>query len=135
MAPKFRSDFALRFEVEARVEHHINAMATARPCLAQLSRLAAVSNRHIPQTISVRFLSTTAPCAARGASAGPIKSKRDKALGSSSNPQKNKKKGEEPKKKKKASTMYKQYDLSKAEQYSLLDAMRYGCLSTLSNPF
>jgi large subunit ribosomal protein L1 len=41
------------------------------------------------------------------------------------NPQKNKKKGEEPKKKKKARTAYKTYDMKDAETFSLLDAMRH----------
>jgi large subunit ribosomal protein L1 len=60
-------------------------------------------------------------------------SKKEKAMGSgsSSNPQKNKKKGEEVKKKKKASTMYQQYDMRKAEQFSLLEAMRYVSLNPL----
>ncbi|KAI9047411.1 hypothetical protein LZ554_008855 [Drepanopeziza brunnea f. sp. 'monogermtubi'] len=102
-------------------------MATARPCLAQLSRICLSSVRPTSTTISARFLSTTVPLAARGANANKILSKQDKAkLGkSSSNPQKNKKKGEETKKKKKTRTTYKQYDPKDLEQFSLCDAMRY----------
>lgn len=110
---------------KAAINNHI--MATARPCLAQLSRICLSSSRPASANISARFLSTTAPLAARGANASKILSKQDKAkLGkSSSNPQKNKKKGEETKKKKKARTTYKQYDPKELEQFSLCDAMRY----------
>jgi len=53
-------------------------------------------------------------------------SKAEKAgLPKNSNPQKNKKKGEETKKKKKARTVYKSYDMRDAEMFSLCDAMRY----------
>jgi large subunit ribosomal protein L1 len=112
----------LNFELITKL--HINIrMATARPFFAQLSRTCLSSSRQISH--NVRLLSTSATCAAaRGANAAPIKSKRDKALGSSSNPQKNKKKGEEPKKKKKQNTMYNQPDMKQAEQFSLLEAMR-----------
>lgn len=55
------------------------------------------------------------------------------ALKSSSNPQKNKKKGEDTKKKKKTRSTYRQYDQKELEQFSLCDAMRYDpCTSTIS---
>jgi large subunit ribosomal protein L1 len=91
-------------------------MATARPCLAQLSRLCLSSPRPIQSSISLRFLSTTVPCAAKKEKPPP---------GKGQNPQKNKKKGVEAKKKKKTSSEYIQYDMNKAEMFSLCDAMRY----------
>ncbi|KAG4411498.1 hypothetical protein IFR04_015372 [Cadophora malorum] len=102
-------------------------MATARPCLAQLSSLCLASSRPVSANITARFLSTTAVLAARGPNAAKILSKGDKAKlkTGSSNPQKNKKKGEETKKKKKARTTYIQYDQRDADQFSLCDAMRY----------
>jgi hypothetical protein len=64
----------------------------------------------------LRFLSTTVPCAAKKEKPPP---------GKGQNPQKNKKKGVEAKKKKKTSSEYIQYDMNKAEMFSLCDAMRY----------
>jgi large subunit ribosomal protein L1 len=64
----------------------------------------------------LRFLSTTAPRAAKKEKPPPSKRQ---------NPQKNKKKSVETKKKKKASSEYKQYDMNNAEMFSLCDAMRY----------
>ena len=89
-------------------------MATARPCLAQLSRLCIRPT--LPISSSTRFLSTTALRAAAPKAAKNV----------SSNPQKNKKKGTEVKKKK-ARTAYKQYDMTDAEMFALCDAMR--CVS------
>ncbi|KUJ06716.1 ribosomal protein L1 [Mollisia scopiformis] len=101
-------------------------MSTARPCLAQLSRICLYSNRPGITSVPARSLSTTAAVAARGPNAPKILSKADKGLRkASTNPQKNKKKGEEVKKKKKARTAYKQYDQRELEQFTLLDAMRY----------
>jgi large subunit ribosomal protein L1 len=98
-------------------------MSTARP-LAQLSKICLYSNRSTPG-IYTRFFSTTAAVAARGPNAQKILSKADKGLRkASSNPQKNKKKGEEVKKKKKTRTTYKQYDQKDLDQFSLLEAMR-----------
>ncbi|CZS94231.1 probable 50S ribosomal protein L1 [Rhynchosporium agropyri] len=98
-------------------------MATARPSLAQLSRLCLVSSRPTSAKISARYLSTTTPLELRGPKANSkvvvVKGK------ATSNPQKNKKKGEEGKKKKKARTTYIQYDPRDADQFSLCDAMRY----------
>jgi hypothetical protein len=65
----------------------------------------------------LRFLSTTVPRAAKKEKPPPGKGR---------NPQKNKKKGvEATKKKKKTSSEYIQYDMNKAEMFSLCDAMRY----------
>lgn len=111
------------YQLDATSHHD---MSTARPCLAQLSRICLYSNRPTPARISARSLSTTAAVAARGANARPMLSKAEKAglKKSSSNPQKNKKKGEEVKKKKKARTTYQQYDQRDLEQFTLLEAMR-----------
>jgi large subunit ribosomal protein L1 len=92
-------------------------MATAKPCLAQLNRLYLSSPRSIQSSISFRFLSTTVPRAAKKEKPPPP--------GKGQNPQKNKKKGIEAKKKKKTSSEYTQYDMNKAEMFSLCDAMRY----------
>ncbi|KAF8860289.1 ribosomal protein L1 [Acephala macrosclerotiorum] len=102
-------------------------MSTARPCLAQLSRICLYSTRPTLASITTRSLSTTAAVAARGANAPPMESKASKLLKkASTNPQKNKKKGVEVnKKKKKARTAYIQYDQRDLEQFTLLEAMRY----------
>jgi large subunit ribosomal protein L1 len=92
-------------------------MTPARPCLAQLSRLCLSSPRPIQSSISLRLLSTTVPRAAKKEKPPPP--------GKGQNPQKNKKKGVEAKKKKKTSSEYTQYDMNKAEMFSLCDAMRY----------
>merc|ERR1712000_687235 len=86
----------------------IFTMATARPCLAQLSSLCLASSRPVSANITARFLSTTAVLAARGPNAAKILSK-----------------GEKAKMKKKARTTYIQYDQRDADQFSLCDAMRY----------
>jgi hypothetical protein len=65
----------------------------------------------------LRFLNTTAPRAAKKEKPAPPSK--------GQNPQKNKKKGVEAKKKKKTSSEYIQYDMNKAEMFSLCDAMRY----------
>jgi large subunit ribosomal protein L1 len=106
---------------------NINDMATTRPCLAQLSRLCLSSGRSTSIHIPSRFLSSTAPRAARGANAPKILSKKEKSIGAKGqNPQKNlkKKKGAEMKKRK-PMTDYRQYDMKDMEQFSLCDAMRY----------
>ncbi len=98
-------------------------MATARPCLAQLSRICTSSNPFVQQTLMVRSFSATASYA-KGAQ--KIMSKKTLVVkASSDNKMKNKKKGEDVKKKKKARTTYQQYDQKDLEKFSLLDAMRY----------
>lgn len=100
-------------------------MSRARPCLAQLSRICLYSNRSTPASVSARCFRTSAVVAARGPNAPKMLSKVEKGLKkASSNPMKNKKKGEEAKKKKKARTTYKQYDQRALEPFALLDAMR-----------
>ncbi|KAK2623995.1 hypothetical protein QTJ16_006629 [Diplocarpon rosae] len=101
-------------------------MATARPCLARLSRICIFSTTSAPAHISARSLSTTAPLAGNTFVKTKPKNPPEKAKGSGQNPQKNKKKGEDSKKKKKkSSTSYRQYDLKDLELFSLCDAMRY----------
>jgi large subunit ribosomal protein L1 len=94
-------------------------MATARPCLAQLSRICLPASR--PGSVTpTRFLSTTVPLASRA----KIVSKKEKPASGSASKYK-KKKGEESGKKKKTRTTYKQYDMRDAEIFTLCDAMRY----------
>lgn len=106
-------------------EATLQTMATARPCLAQLSRLRISTTRKSSIYPPARFLSSTAPRA--GAKKILSKKDKDKASGAQAAPKyAKKKKAEQQKNKKKASTSYKQYDLKDAEQFSLCDAMRYG---------
>jgi large subunit ribosomal protein L1 len=79
--------------------------------------------------MAIRFLAPITQV--RHYAAPPVKSKKvlDKPKSGSSNPQKNKKKGEPDKKKKKARTTYLQYDQRDLETFSLCDAMRYGLYS------
>lgn len=89
-------------------------MATARPCLAQLSRICLSSSR--PTSVpSARLFSTTVTLA----------SKKDKPVGKPVPSKYKKKKGEESGKKKKPRTAYRQYDMRDAEMFTLCDAMRY----------
>ncbi|RDL36466.1 putative 50S ribosomal protein L1 [Venustampulla echinocandica] len=94
-------------------------MATARPCLAQLSRSHLYPIPPISSSFPIRLFSTTTPVA--NAKGKKIQSKKVKP--EATNRPANHKKVTE--KKKKPKTHYTQYDLKKEEQFSLLDAMRY----------
>jgi hypothetical protein len=104
-----------------------DTMATISPCLAQLSRIYLHTRSQGIRRSPAMFLAPSFQVRhkSRGANAAPIESKASKALkASKSVPQKNKKKGMETKKRK-PRTVYKQYDLRAAEQFSLCDAIRY----------
>jgi large subunit ribosomal protein L1 len=110
------------------------AMATARPCLAQLSRACLHLSRSQPATLPTRLFSTSTALASRGKNVPKIVSKKEKAPPSAKgNTQKYAKKTVV--KKKKARTTFVQYDLSKEGQFSLLDAMRYGCTCAIETSF
>ncbi|TVY33585.1 50S ribosomal protein [Lachnellula occidentalis] len=95
-------------------------MATARPCLVQLSRTCLHLTRSTPTAFPIRLFSTSTTNAARGKYVPPIVSKKEKVVV----PTVNKYIKKTVVKKKKARTAYIQYDLSKEETFPLLDAMR-----------
>ena len=98
-------------------------MATAKPCLAQLSRTCLYSLRQTPSTIPIRSFSSTAPCAG--------KASRKKAAKKESGSAKKSKKPTTEKRKKKTNPNWIEPDLNGEEQFSLLEAMRYSILHIL----
>lgn len=108
----------LRYICRVSYSSPVNMATAVKPCMAQLSRspitLALRSRIPTPLTLPAHQIRNYA-------AAAPVKVK----TFASSNPQKNKKKGESGKKKKKGRTVFKQYDMKLADQYSLCDAMRY----------
>ncbi|TVY83727.1 50S ribosomal protein L1, partial [Lachnellula suecica] len=94
-------------------------MATARPCLAQLSRSCLQYTRSTPAHQPTRLFTSTAFLGKKYVE--KIVSKKDKSASGGAKPSFVKK--TVAKKKKKASTTYKQYDLRNEETFSLLDAM------------
>ncbi|CAG8956959.1 hypothetical protein HYFRA_00012009 [Hymenoscyphus fraxineus] len=93
-------------------------MATARPCLTQLSRAYLNSVRPSPLHLPIRQFSITTP---RAKGANKIVSKKEKPA---SKPTTFKKKVVEKKKKTKATTHYPVPSMKNAETFALLDAMR-----------
>jgi hypothetical protein len=94
------------------------AMATAKPCLAQLSRTCLYSMRQPTVQIPLRTFSTTAP--------RPAKLSRKKlAKKEAITARKNAKIKGAPPKKKKTNINWLEPDLRGEEQFSLLEAMRY----------
>ncbi|KAG9235184.1 ribosomal protein L1-like protein [Amylocarpus encephaloides] len=92
-------------------------MSTPIPCLAQLSKACTSRITSTPRSLPIRYFSTTPSCRAKlvqkmvskKGKTAPVKKLNGKNV---------------VEKKKKVSTHWKQPDVSKEEQYSLLDAMR-----------